>query len=460
MAAVERSRKQLGAWYTPDMLAGPMVAWIREQVGAAPAPGHTLRVLDPACGDGRLLAAVIDAMTPLGWSVDAVGCDIDPAAVAAAATRDRVRTIVIDALAHDWSGDSFDVIIGNPPFLSQMASETTRGGSSRHGGGPYADAAVEFLALAHRLVSERDGVVALVLPQSILGVRDAAAVRRRIDTTAELAWWWWEPEQTVFEAKVNVCVLGWRTPAVLEPPPWTRVVTDRIGVPTVDLDRLDVAGTVGDRNLLNANFRDEYYALVPAVFDDTDGAGAAHPEFVTSGLIDPGRCWWGERSVRFAKRRFERPRVEVARLEGRFGAWAARKLVPKVMVANQTTVVEAVADPAGTALPGVPVTTATPHDGSVGKVWQTAAVLTSPIATAFAWQHGAGTGLSTRSVRVGPRSLAGIPWPAGDLDAAVAALRTGDIERCGSEVCRAYGLADAALLTWWSDRLPGSSRHP
>ena len=69
-------------------------------------------------------------------------------------------------------------------------------------------------------------------------------------------------------------------------------MTERLGIP--ELDALATDGTLGARADLNANFRDEYYALVPAVDDDADG-----PPLVTSGLIDPGVCHWGARTVRF-----------------------------------------------------------------------------------------------------------------------------------------------------------------
>ena len=113
--------------------------------------------------------------------------------------------------------------------------------------------------------------------------------------------------------------------------------------------------------LLGANFRDEYYALVPAVSDDADG-----PRFVTSGLIDPGRSLWGERPVKFAKRAFRHPRVDLAKLDGRFADWARHKLVPKVLVANQTSLVEAVADPDGAWIPGVPITSIVPLSTGTG----------------------------------------------------------------------------------------------
>ena len=110
-------------------------------------------------------------------------------------------------------------MIGNPPFLSQMASATTRGGTSSRSGGPYADAAVEFLALAGEVVDPDGGRVALVLPQSILAARDARRVRTSFDARAEMFWSWWTGERA-FDAQVHTCALAFEfgaptaTPAV------------------------------------------------------------------------------------------------------------------------------------------------------------------------------------------------------------------------------------------------------
>jgi hypothetical protein len=214
------------------------------------------------------------------------------------------------------------------------------------------------------------------------------------------------------------------------------------------------AGTVGDRCAGNVNFRDEYYGLVPAVGDDADG-----PPLVTSGLIDPARCHWGDRPVRFARRTFAAPRVDLTRLDARMRAWAARKLVPKVLVANQTRIIEAVVDDAGAWLPGVPALTARPFPGV--DPWSVASVLTSPVASAWAWHRAAGTGLSARSVRLGPRWLTELPWPDGELGPAVDALRAGDVAGCGHAVTAAYGVGDdGALAEWWAGGLPRAAPVP
>ena len=424
-----------------------------DDVGATRPPAK-LRLLDPACGDGRFITRAADRLRAAGFDVEAVGVDVDRTAL------DRlpswVEAVHADALRHEWGDRTFDVVVGNPPFLSQMAAATTRGGASRHGGGPYADAAAEFLALAVRLADPDGGCIGLVLPQSILGARDAGPIRDEVERLARRTWSWWSPDQRWFDANVHVCALGFRRPGGdgAAAPSWSEVVTAELGVPSLPFERLAIEGTVGDRADLNANFRDEYYALVGAVDDDADG-----PPLVTSRLIDPGRCSWGERTVRFAKRDFAHPRVDLARLEGRFRRWADRKLVPKVLVANQTRIIEAVADPDGAWLPGVPVTTVTPlGDERSATVAELAAVLTSPTASACCWNAAAGTGLSSRTVRLGPAILAGIPWPTGDLRPAIAALASGDVVGCGRAVEAAYGLAaDSELVDWWRAGIPDTS---
>ncbi len=459
--------------------------------GVGAAPGRPLRVVDPACGDGRFLVAVVRRLRAAGVAVVAVGVDIDADAVDATArsldeagvdagTGGTHHLICADALELDWSSlGSFDIVIGNPPFLSQMATSTSRGGASDRGGGPYADAAAEFVALAGEIVDPNGGRVAMVLPQSLLSARDAGPIRATFDERASLVWSWWTGER-VFDANVYTCALMFEfgTPSP-NPDAWSRVITDRQGVPDVPVT-LAVDGVLGDRCRLNANFRDEYYGMVPAVGDHAGG-----PLLITSGLIDPGHCWWGERPITFAKQRFERPRLDLACLDAKMARWAADRLVPKVLIANQTKIIEAIVDADGSMLPGVPVVAAYPHAavgpvagavvGSVDRAavgggggggggvvaddvetlaWQIAAVLTSPVASAWAWHRNAGTGLSADAIRIGPVMLAALPWPAGDLALAVEALRRRDVRACAAAVHAAYGIADStALDAWWTAAL-------
>ncbi|MGH9139251.1 MAG: HsdM family class I SAM-dependent methyltransferase, partial [Acidimicrobiales bacterium] len=447
-------RRLRGDYPTPPQL----VRLVVDAVMPAVRPGQRVEVLDPACGDGRFLLAAAELVAAAGGEPVVHGVDVDEAAVA------RARRLLAgidaqvecgDTLADGWPGGTYDAVVGNPPFLSQLATVTTRGGASRHGGGPYADAAAEFLALAVQHARPGGGRVGLVLPQSILGSRDAGPLRADVEQHADLIWSWWSPHRQ-FDAAVLVCALGFerrrlvdagnrRQPGGDQIAVWTDVIVSALGVPPIP--ELDSNGTVGDRALLSANFRDEYYGLVPAVGDH-----AAGPRLVTSRLIDPNRCWWGQRAITFNRHRFARPRVDVTRLDDGMLRWAQRLSVPKLLIANQTKIIECVVDDDATMLPGVPVIAARPHRPGRTELAALAAVVSSPLASAWAWHRAAGTGMSARSIRLRPGLLAGLPWPAGTLGGAAAAWRDGDLAASAEAVHRAYGLdaGDAArLVSWW-----------
>ena len=379
---MDRTRKQLGAWYTPPELVDAIV---REAVfdGA-------VSVLDPACGDGRFLRAT-------GLPVQ-VGVDIDPA----------TSFIHDDALAREWGETRFDVVVGNPPFLNQLASATTRGGRSRFGGGPYADAAAEFLALAMRLCRP-SGRVGLVLPQSLLSTRDTASIREAVDGMAALRWMWWSDTQ-MFDANVRVWAGVWEVggqqngvrrsygpdfselPTTPRPATWSGLLTEAAPAP-------HDGSVLGDMATFSVDFREQYYGLIGAVGDNVEG-----PPLVTSGLIEPGRCLWGERPVRFAKHRYAAPRVAIEQLSPKLQRWATSRLIPKILIANQTKVIEAVHDPGGEWLPSVPVISCVTDDRE-----RVLGVLGSAAANEWVHHHAAGSGLGAGTVRLSPAMLAGIP---------------------------------------------------
>jgi hypothetical protein len=381
-----------------------------DHVVAMTVPRDAGTVLDPACGDGAFLAGVRRALGP---SVRLVGVDIDADAVEAA--RAAVPDADIshgDALTTDWSDRRFDVVIGNPPFLNQMSAATTRGGRSRFGGGPYADAAAEFLALAVSLARPDGGRIGLVLPQSMLSTRDAGPIRAAVAAQAAVVHVWWSPTP-MFDASVRTCAITFVRDAAAGP------VARSFGPSFMPVEAVsapetgswapllgDVAsvsnraqGVLGDIATFAVDFRDQYYGLVEAVGDDVEG-----PPLVTSGLIEPGVCLWGQRPVRFAKRRFAAPRVHLASLSPKLQRWARVRLVPKILIANQTAVIEAVVDRQGEWLPSVPVITCTAPD-----LDQVMAALSAPAATEWVRHHAAGSGLSANSVRLTPALLASIP---------------------------------------------------
>ena len=438
----ERSRT--GAWYTPDHLVDLLVAASLDNLRT---PTATVRVIDPACGDGRLLAAVISTLEARGLAIEAVGCEIDPPT--ARATRERLgssATIIEgDALEHPWARSDFDLVIANPPFSSPLSK---RGPTAiTEPGSPYADLATRFWDLALELIRPEHGRIALILPQSILSSRDAENVRRHTESTCRLLWSWWS-ETPAFDAQITVCSVVFERSQNPKGIDWTGIVTDRLGLPPLP-SRLSTSGTIAERARIRANFRDEYYGLAGCVTDTGSG-----PPLITSGLIDPGTCHWGRRTTRFAKQRFQAPRVDMDCLSDRFHRWAKSTLAPKVLVATQTRVLEAVSDPDGSWVPAVPVVRLEPLSQVTPD--EIAALLTSPIASRLMWSQSAGTGLSPKSLRVGVAGLSDLPWPAGGLRDAAEALNHGDIAACGRLVHRAFDITEqGSLTTWWEQHLPG-----
>ena len=458
---------------------------IVEQTISSHPRGAVVRVLDPACGDGRFLYEAGRVIRERGGIAELAGVDIDLGGLARSGGVDLIEAIQADSLTYDWGERQFDIVLGNPPFLSQMASATARRSPSAFGGGPYADAAADFLALALRLARPDGGRVGLVLPLSLLTARDAGPIRAGALQHAALHWFWWS-HAPVFDAMVRTCAVGLErrvaapttststsvsapaTPSANATPVdritrtvgiafqpiaalisngfdtvndhWGSLISDSLGIPAVPVLRAD--GCMSDRALVTANFRDQYYGLVGAVGDHVDG-----PPLITTGLIDVAQCHWGTRPTRFAKQRFEAPRVDRLALAPFMQRWADRCLVPKVLVATQTHVLEAVVDESGAWLPAVPVIRVVPHDHD--DVWAVAAVLTSPVASAVIAEQSVGSGLSATTVRVSQRTLGALPWPAGTLIHAIDALRAGDVVQCGRLTDAAFGVFDDDLFEWW-----------
>jgi hypothetical protein len=465
------SRKVLGAWYTPPALVAHVLDQVLEPVLAARASPAGLRILDPACGDGRFLVAAAERIRARFGFVPP-GClhgvDIDPGAVGAAraALGEAAEVEPMDALAADLRFN-FDVVVGNPPFLNQLARATNRGGRSPWGGGPYADTAAVFLALALQAARPDGGRVGLVLPLSVLSTRDAAPIRVVALAGARLDSLWWTTEP-VFDADVLTCIatfergvpqglvrryhgtgVGPVAPVdgadLATRPTWGHLVADVAGVPPVAIDG---TRTLAELATATADFRDQYYGLVPCVGDDVTG-----PPLVTSGLIDVGRSAWSERPARFARRTFAAPRVAVDALPPALQAWAAARLVPKVLVATQTPVIEAAVDATGDWLPSVPVITVVPR--AVDDLWRVAAVLTAPAASAWAAATYLGAALAATAIKLSASQVLTLPLPTRPWDDAANALAGADVDRCARLMDVAYG---TELYDWWRGRLTRRSR--
>jgi hypothetical protein len=456
-----------------------------------------------------------------GADIDRVGLAAAEAALAlwAGEAPPPGRLVVNDPLRagrdvwRDAPVEGFDAVVGNPPFQSQLGRATARSGSDqrllRRRFGPavraYTDTAWLFLLLGCEL-ARSGGRVVLVEPQSVVAARDAAAVRAAVDRLAVLRDLWLDGDR-VFSAAVRVCapVLERRVEEQLPAASrhaggddgsgdlggaglpggagsgdpggaghsdgdgpgdsWARLWARALDLPAVELP---AGPTLGDRATIVAGFRDQYYGLVDTVREAGPGEpGDGAAPLVTSGALDWAACAWGRRPARYAKRRWQAPVVDLARVAA--GAppiarrWVERTRVPKLVVATQTRVVEAAVDTEGEWVPSVPALGVLPAAaegvGGVG-LWHLAAALLSPAATAWLVRRAAGTGLERGALKVAAPDLAALPLPAdrGAWDAAAGALAAfaagpgeGALAAYLDAIGGAYG-TPSSLSRWWRQR--------
>ncbi|KLR60385.1 Methyltransferase domain [Actinobacteria bacterium IMCC26207] len=536
-------RKADGVHYTPAALARFLVEQAIATLGYVPQ-----QICDPTCGAGSFLLAAADALADRGVAVQEIveqrlfGGEIDPRAGSLA--KDSLRAwaeqrigrvtgsrlcpqvAVGDMLLRtpeSWVGrnpEGWDLVIGNPPFLSQLATRTSRSSAVREAVqqrfgeiGVYADSASLFLLGALDMVCE-GGVVVMVQPQSFLATRDTAAVRSSLLGSAKLRGIW-ASEAEFFEASVRVCApvlqrsvtgdsrvvqstqsaqsaqpaqpaqsvqVWWGgkpndlgiAEQFVEPEPlpgdsWGPLFARAHGLPSVH----STAGPrLGEVATATAGFRDEFYALLDSSVDlGQSGSqllgGAQASPLITVGMIDPGSHSWGLQARRFGGRKQLAPAADMdalARLQPRIAEWARARQVPKVLVATQTRIVEAVADPEGRLIPVTPTISVEPRNTSRAQesVWHLTAALLSPPVSARALSAHLGAGLSSGALRWSARSVLQVELPIDETVWASGAGLAQKLASCdqtdrakslaelGKVMCSAYEIDPTdAVFGWW-----------
>lgn len=399
----------------------------------------------------------------------------------------------------------FDCVIGNPPFLNQLESATStakglsaivemRSNDVIRG---YTDLSATFLLFSTQIV-RKGGRVALVQPQSLLAVKDAAPVRAAVLKAGSLEAIWVSNEHVFDGVSVFTCAptikiggarvsaLARSTGAAFTPLPpmtldndalaaeetWAHLAAAASGIPEILLPAGDTVSTLADAT---ADFRDQYYGLDGFLLESESIATAerqdfrAFPPIVTTGLVDLAECRWGHASTRILKTKWQSPRIDRLRMEseGTLGPWIRARLIPKMLLATQTRVVEVFVDSEGRYVPSIPLITITPRKPE--HLWPVAAAIASPVCSALALQKYAGAAMSADAIKLSAKQVLGLPVPAEgpawvEGAAALAAAhnaeapstRRSHLIRFGSLMCRAYGLSETvsdAVLQWWTNRL-------
>ncbi len=509
MASPERRVR--GAHFTPVEVADAVVECAIGQLDLR-SSGNEVLVWDPSAGGGAFLLAAarrIESETDLtraqivrrlyASDIDPLALDVCVAAVelwcgCTASPTTHVGDALLD-LPDGWPSD-FDLIVGNPPFLGQLTLDTARDSlrrdrlAAKYAGlaGGYVDESGLFLHLALSRMGP-SGVVSLVLPESMLATRDAGPIREHADRVASFSMLWIDEGQS-FDAAVDVVapvltaqqprgdgtvvVTGTSTDREVDRPTegvWAPLLAAARGVPIVRTP--DNAGVVRDLASVTAGFRQHFYGLDGAVQEAGPGdAGTPTsvnlPQLVTAGAIDSLCLRWGSRAVKFAGNRWLAPVVDLDEIaDPLVRTWFEERLVPKLLLASQTKVLEAVVDPLGHLLPSVPVLSVEPRNG--GDLWRLAAVLSSPWVSTWIAARSAGSGLSSNAFRVRASEVSRIPLPSDhnawdrgavlaeqaqsassrkDSPAYFSAMRT-----LGDTMMEAYGVFDRSVIDWWWGRL-------
>ncbi len=499
-------RRRTGAVFTPPDLARRLVGWATERWELPPP----WRVLDPAVGGGAFLVAAARVQVERGADLATAvaglrGRDVDPLSVRIAraavdalggarggdATDGAIRPG--DGLGDRWTDRPVDLVVGNPPFLGQLASTTARDAATRvalaerfgAAASGYVDAAALFLLAALDAVRP-GGRVVLVQPESVLGAAHAAAVRdevaRRADVvglwvadahlfaaavdtcalvlqrrptgarSARPAWGGGSPADVVLTAGAEVASVGTAAPPTVGAPSWSPLLARARGVPEVRLG--PSAGTVADLATATAGFRQHHYALVPHL---SEGVGTP---VATTGMVDPLVVRWATTTARVGGRRWARPAVDLAAVaadDPAVAAWFRARLRPKVLVAPQTRVVEAAVDAEGALLPSTPLVSVEPHDGTADTAWLLAVALSAPPITAWALDRSAGTARGRHALKLSARQVLEVPLPA-DVErwrAVAAELADGRaLVDAATDLAEACGVAaDHPVVGWWRGRL-------
>ncbi len=215
-------RKSSGATYTPDDFAA-FVADQMVQVADLPENGK-IRILDPACGDGALLYALIERL-PLSARkrIEVVGYDIDPETIEIATLRFQqdfpdldIHLEQKDFLEHvlnlQGGGDLFSaqevqppfhLVIANPPYVRTqiMGMQQAQQLAQNFGLTGRVDLYYPFLLGISQVLAE-NGITGVITSNRFMTTKSGQAVRRAMLSRFRILHAWDLGDTKLFDAAV------------------------------------------------------------------------------------------------------------------------------------------------------------------------------------------------------------------------------------------------------------------
>ncbi|WP_428033240.1 Eco57I restriction-modification methylase domain-containing protein [Amphritea sp.] len=221
------SRKREGAHYTPVIFSD----FISENIISNAKLGKTVKIVDPAVGDGELLISLIKNLKLHGISnIEAHGFDTNPVSIEI--TRERLKESHPDitpflhhkdflqaCLEKGGLSDSkdlfassnipdFDLLIANPPYIRTqvLGAEQAQLLSKNFGLKGRVDIYQAFL-VAMKSVLSRDGIAGVIVSNRFLTTKGAGKFREILYNQYEIKGIWDFGDTKVFEAAVLPAVM-------------------------------------------------------------------------------------------------------------------------------------------------------------------------------------------------------------------------------------------------------------
>jgi len=219
-------RKQTGSHYTPTRLAKFVANKILENF-KTPDPNETIRVLDPACGDGELLMSLVESWPHESRnSLSLIGIDSDR--IAFQNVRYRVRNVGVSSVdlrredfldrvrtelksVQPFPGSllkSVDIIIANPPYVRTqvLGAKKAKELASDFGLSGRVDLYHAFL-VAMRHCLKTDGILGVITSNRFIATKSGSRVRELLANDFEILDLYDLGDTKLFEAAVLPAVI-------------------------------------------------------------------------------------------------------------------------------------------------------------------------------------------------------------------------------------------------------------
>lgn len=219
-----------GATYTPKILAD----FVAQQIASHaifPAGNRSLRLLDPAIGDGELLISLLEQLSRNGpVRADVYGFETDRKALGTATARVRKHfpsvavhfefgnflEFVLERFGADGNRslfatappEAFDLIIANPPYVRTqiMGAAQAQLLAAQFGLAGRVDLYYAFV-LAMAQVLKQQGIAGIIISNRFMTTRSGASVRQAIQHRFNIRQVWDLGDTKLFDAAVLPAVL-------------------------------------------------------------------------------------------------------------------------------------------------------------------------------------------------------------------------------------------------------------